>query len=96
MSSKPYGQELVLSFHEVPKDFFDVKVIEKVAKGSGEAMTKDELLIEIAHQKLLIHSLGMGNSFSDPEAYLEQARRYTEAILKLGEIQKEYEDAAKS
>lgn len=33
MSSKPYGQELVLSFHEVPKEFFDVKIIEKVAKG---------------------------------------------------------------
>ena len=59
-------------------------------------MTKDELVIEIANQKLLVHSLGMQNTFSDPEAYLEQARRYTEAILKLGQIQKEYENAAKS
>lgn len=59
-------------------------------------MTKDELIIEIANQKLLVRSLGMGNTFSDPEAYLEQAKRYNEAILKLGELQKEWEDAAKS
>lgn len=55
---------------------------------------QSELAIDIANQKALIKCLGMQNTFTDPEAYLEQAKRYNDAILKLGEFQKEYENAA--
>ena len=46
MSSKAYGQELILSFHEVPAEFFDVEKIEKTAKGLVDeiGMTKGPIM----------------------------------------------------
>lgn len=56
----------------------------------------DRLADEITMQKLLIRNLSIHNTFTNPEAYLAQAKRYNEAIEKLNLLEKDYQNATRT